>query len=407
MAETQTASGSLEDLVLLAGRLLDAGQDAAADDVARQILDLDPNVAPLWFYRAVAAANRYDFRQAIEFAEKAVKLNDRKPRFHDFLLKLYERFGLYERALRHVAGRAKGFADADLDTTVDRIRAARERMVLCAYRHQGDERIDLSDVTFIVPLYVESEDRLRNLGIVLRFIARHFRTQVLVVEDTGKGGGGPAKDVAAGLGFEHVAVDGNDSPYFHKTWMANHGIEKSTTPMVVVHDSDIVMNRLQYVLACDAIRIGGDVAFPYNGTFVDTPPKNFGAFAESLDIATLDPLAAGNEYPGIAGYGGAVFFSRHALDASGGFNETIVAWGLEDREMIERLEKLGMPSRRGDGPLFHLRHVRTVNSNETHPFWAANVRILDEMRRMDRSDIAAARSEGRFRRPLIRKIDLA
>lgn len=407
MAETQTASGSLEDLVLLAGRLLDAGQDAAADDVARQILDLDPNVAPLWFYRAVAAANRYDFRQAIEYAEKAIKLNDRKPRFHDFLLKLYERFGLYERALRHVAGRAKGFADADLDTTVDRIRSAREHMMLCAYRHQGDERIDLSDVTFVVPLYVESEDRLRNLGIVLRFIARHFRTRVLVIEDTGKGAGGPAKDIASGLGFEHFAVAGNDSPYFHKTWMVNHGIEESTTPMVVVHDSDIVMDRLQYVLARDVIRDGANVAFPYNGTVIDVPAENFVTFSQSLDAGSFDPLAPGNGYPGIEAHGGAVFFSRHAIDMSGGFNETIVAWGLEDREMIERLEKLGMPTQRGDGPLFHLRHARTVNSDETHPFWTANVRILDAVREMDRTALAVAISERRFRRPLIGKRDLS
>lgn len=406
MAETRTASGSLEDLVVLAGKLLDSGQDAAADDVARQILDHDPNVASLWFYRAVAAANRYDFRQAVEYVEKAIGLNHRKPRFHDFLLKIYDRFGLYERALQHVAGRARGLADAGLDETADRIRTARDRMALCAYRHQGDERIDLSDVTFIVPLYVESEDRLRNMEIVLRFIARHFRTRLLVVEDTGKGATDRAKNIALGLGFEHLAVVGNDTPYFHKTWMANHGIEKATTPMVVVHDSDIVMNRLQYALARDAVRDGGNVAFPYNGTVVDVSAENFVTFAQSLDTGSFDPLAPGNGYPGIGAHGGAVFFSRHAIDTSGGFNETIVAWGLEDREMIERLEKLGMPARRGDGPLFHLRHARTVNSNETHPFWAANVRILDETRRMDQSSLAAAVSEGRFRRSLVGKRDL-
>lgn len=406
MTETRTASGSLEDLVVLAGKLLDSGQDAAADDVARQILDHDPNVASLWFYRAVVAANRYDFRQAIEYVEKAIGLNDRKPRFHDFLLKIYERFGLYERALRHAADRVKGFADDSLGKTVDRIRAARDRRALCAYRHQGDERIDLSDVTFIVPLYVESEDRLRNLGIVLRFIARHFRTRVLVVEDTGKGAADRAKDITLGLEFEHLAVAGNDTPYFHKTWMANHGVAKTTTPMVVVHDSDIVMDRLQYVLARDAVRDGADAAFPYNGAVIDVPAENFVTFAQSLDAGSFDPLAPGNGYPGIGAHGGAVFFGRHAFDASGGFNETIVAWGLEDREMIERLEKLGMPARRGDGPLFHLRHVRTANSNEAHPFWAANVRILDEVRGMDATSLAAAAAEGRFRRSLIGKDDV-
>lgn len=407
MTETRTASGSLEDLVVLAGRLLDAGQDAAADDVARQVLDQAPTVAPLWFYRAIAAANRYDFRQAFDYIEKAIEINDRKPRFHEFLLKLYERFGLYERALRHVADRARGFADAGLDETVDRIRTARDRLSLCAYRHQGDERIDLSDATFIVPLYVESEDRLRNLEIVLRFISRHFRTRVLVVEDTGKGTSGPAKNIVSNLGFDHVAVAGNDSPYFHKTWMINHGVEHSTTPMVVVHDSDVVMDRLQYVLARDVVRDGNDVVFPYNGTCVDTPIEGFTSFAGSLDISRLDPLAPDNGYPGIDAHGGAVFFSRRAMEISGGFNETIVAWGLEDREMIERLEKLGMPAHRGDGPLFHLRHARTVNSNETHPFWEANVRVLETVRGMDRTDLAAAVSGGRFRRSLIRKADLA
>ena len=49
------------------------------------------------------------------------------------------------------------------------------------------KREDLSDVTFIVPLRIESQDRMRNIITSMIYLLRNFKTNVIIKEcDEGK-----------------------------------------------------------------------------------------------------------------------------------------------------------------------------------------------------------------------------
>ena len=47
---------------------------------------------------------------------------------------------------------------------------------------QTIQRIDLQDVTFIIPVRIDSEDRLENLHVVTRYLVKHFHSHILVIE---------------------------------------------------------------------------------------------------------------------------------------------------------------------------------------------------------------------------------
>ena len=60
--------------------------------------------------------------------------------------------------------------------------------------------------------------------------------------------------------------------------------------------------------------------------------------------------------------GGAFFVDRDIYLRAGGENEYFYGWGCEDLERVKRMEILGLPVCRAEGPLFHLYHPRKENS---------------------------------------------
>lgn len=399
MSDIRTVAGTLEDVMAFAARLIDGGDLAAADDICRQLQAQFPNVGDIAFYRAVIAVKRYEYRAAIEHLDTAIRLGGTTAKHHELRLKAYASLGMLEEAERYYWQHRRAIVDSESLKVKDAVLAALEARAVAGRRRGADGRFDLGDVTFVIPIYVETADRARNLSIVLRFLAKHFATKILVCEDV-KDGAPKAPERLDGLDYRRLIVTENDGPYFHKTWMINHALAASTTEINVVYDSDVVVHPVQCALAHARIAEGANAVFAYNGTVIDVAEAHIAPFAESLDIATLDPLAEGNTVPGIAAHGGALFLTRRAIAESGGFNENIIGWGLEDREMVERLVKLGIIVERIEGALFHLRHQRTANSNETHPFWETNRRELEAMRAMSRAQLVEAVAAGRFRHAL-------
>jgi tetratricopeptide (TPR) repeat protein len=400
MTEQKVVSGTIDELLAHARQLFNSGNVADADSLCEQIIIRTPSRSEPWFIRAAAAAQGKDLGQAVRFLDAADRIDPPDPQRFKLRLLLYQHLGRFADILRLAFEHRAATSSGPLADIVAEARSAHAELAAAARRRRADGRYDLGDVTFIIPVYIESDDRARNLEIILAFLARHFDTNVLVCEDV-KNRPPRAPEGVDRLAYRRLVVTGNDTPYFHKTWMINHAVENVRTPFVVAHDSDAVIAPVQYAAA--RARAGRAVVFPYNGTVVDIPRSASDAFAGHLDPAEVDLIAAENLYPGLAANGGAVLFERETLRRAGGFNERIVAWGLEDREIIERLAKLGHVAERLGGPLVHLRHVRTTNSNETHPFWRANVAELEAMRALAPADLAAAATAGRFRRPLINR----
>jgi len=270
-----------------------------------------------------------------------------------------------------------------------------------------DGRQDLRDTTFLIPFRADSDDRKRNLRWIVAYLLKHTDTSVLIGED--KDG---ASDVADALGPDlarrcrHLHLTGNDTPFTHKAHLVNRMAEAAETPVVALHDTDIVVDPVQYALARDAVRRGGGLVFPYNGLFFWIMGREVHRFGHTLSAAPLNAVCPRFPLMHRNSPGGAAFFDRERLRQAGGYNERFLSWGYEDDEIVERFRRLGLPVERTAGPLYHLEHARPENSTDLNPFIAANRAELERVRAMDgealRTDIAA----GRFRRPLLSSRDV-
>ena len=130
------------------------------------------------------------------------------------------------------------------------------------------ERLDLTETTFIIPLCIESEDRAQNAEIVLSYLCKHLKTNIVVYEyDKGQ------SKLASILGkidqgetkilhrFEENKTGNN---IFHRTKYLNLMLfENVNTECVVNYDIDILLEPLAFSRCQQFILGGHDLVYPY------------------------------------------------------------------------------------------------------------------------------------------------
>ena len=131
-------------------------------------------------------------------------------------------------------------------------------------------KIDLKDATFIVPIRIESDDRLRNVITTLCFLISNFNTNIIVhevdKESIFKKDALPQineyldGDISALVHkFEY-----SDSPSFHRQRVLNNMLMETNTPIVVNYDCDILLPIESFVSAYNLVLNNeSDVVYPY------------------------------------------------------------------------------------------------------------------------------------------------
>ena len=127
-----------------------------------------------------------------------------------------------------------------------------------------------------------------------------------------------------------------------------------------------------------------DFIYPYDGLVVnivratlDSEITNF-----NMDPAGLNPERYQNF--GRNSMGGALFWNKKSFIEGGMENEKFVSWGCEDWERFHRFTKLGYRVGRVKGPLYHISHSRTQESNETNPFYQQNLVEFQKVDKMNK-----------------------
>lgn len=266
------------------------------------------------------------------------------------------------------------------------------------------EKFDLRDVTFMIPCRIESPDRRRNLRILVSYLRKHLHTNILICEDNPERRDVPG--IMTELGFAeadygYIHLDGNDSPFTHKAKQINVMAEAARTPILVVQDTDVVVEPTQYVFAQHAVRGGAALACPFNGLFFDIAAAYIAGVEQHLAVGQIDLFDPRNDMLYKNSYGGSVFFGRDVFARLGGFNENFISWGWEDFEIYRRLEKLDERVERMWGPLLHLSHARATNSLKQNPWYDHNTVEYDRVVGMTKDAILADIARGAFRRPLV------
>ena len=128
--------------------------------------------------------------------------------------------------------------------------------------------IDLSDVTFIMPLRIESQDRLRNIILSLSYLLNNFDTNIIIqeVDDESKFQKYAAPELEKlieDLSPITLIYEKNSDPVFHRTRILNDMLMETETDIVVNYDTDVIFPIENYLSARKMIVDGYDLVYPY------------------------------------------------------------------------------------------------------------------------------------------------
>ena len=99
--------------------------------------------------------------------------------------------------------------------------------------------INLKDLTIIIPVKIESQDRYFNLKTVLGYLNHHFKTNVRIIESSSDG---PKIDFLKNFKNLHIDYEFqilNHGESYHRTKYLNQMINKTKTKVIANYDIDV------------------------------------------------------------------------------------------------------------------------------------------------------------------------
>ena len=132
-------------------------------------------------------------------------------------------------------------------------------------------KTDLSNATFIIPIRIESDDRLRNVVTSIAFLVENFDTNIIVKEVDEESVFQTEVlpifeeilQVDLWKNFHHI-FERSEEPLFHRQRVLNEMIAECDTDIVVNYDCDVILPIQSYKLAYNGIMDGiYDVVYPY------------------------------------------------------------------------------------------------------------------------------------------------
>ena len=256
---------------------------------------------------------------------------------------------------------------------------------------------DLSQATFIIPVRIESPDRLRNVVTTTAFLMENFNTNIIIkeVDKESVFHRDALPLLESVLDQENIFTNFNyifeqsDDPLFHRQRILNEMVLEADTEIVVNYDCDVILPIDSYLWAYKMIRDGiSDVVYPYGqGEYqkqVDRDDQVVSNFLETGDYAHLDSASKIHT----SDFGWAQFFKRSVYIEGGLENENFKAYAPEDKERHYRFKKLGYKvDRIADGWVYHLEHARGENSWFTNPHMQSNMDEWGKIQSMTREQL--------------------
>ena len=222
-------------------------------------------------------------------------------------------------------------------------------------------RIDLTDVTFLIPLRLDSVERIENLEKTVDFILQNFDTQIHILEAARY-----SNNILSRIMPETIQIDfvKDFDPIFHRTRYINILTRKIDTPYCAIWDTDIIIPTEQIEESVKILREEkAEIVYPYSDLFLDVPriikEHYFETGEERILTQNMNKMKKMYQPTPL---GGAFFAKRSSYMESGMENENYYGWGREDGDRFNRWQTLGYKIHRIQGALFHLTHERGSNS---------------------------------------------
>lgn len=242
------------------------------------------------------------------------------------------------------------------------------------------KKLDLTDVTFTIPVNYDSNHRKENLNLLVKYLRKNFDCHILIGEQGGKY-------------FREGEYDYIDFPYkeFHRTKMLNDMANEASTPIIVNQDADVLVPALQMYQAVVLARQGNSMIYPYDGRFarVDRVPY-YNIVNTELDCGYFKNS---DEFRGCRDFdpksvGGVIVWRKEDFIYGGMENENMINYGPEDVERWVRFEKLGYRIKRVDGAVYHIDHWVGANSGGAgNPHANNNQKELERIQAMTNNQL--------------------
>lgn len=250
-------------------------------------------------------------------------------------------------------------------------------------------------LTFLIPVKLESDDRVRNLITILSYLLSKFDAQIIVQESDFfpkfESYVYPFLIEKFGTVSDKLKYfyEEQSNSFFHKTKILNDLIQRSKTEIVCNYDTDVLFPESSILTAYEMIDSKySDVVYPYGcGAYqksVQYSQDIFSSFINSnLSLSQLD------QYSNLSSstIGWCQFIRRENYINSFMMNENFYSWGPEDCELFYRLNILGNKVDRINDYVYHLEHSRSNDSWFSNPNWQENVKLWEWIRRQDKETL--------------------
>ena len=259
-------------------------------------------------------------------------------------------------------------------------------------------RFDLNKTTFIIPLRIETDDRMRNIITTLIYLTRNFNTKIIVKEvdkeSVYEREVVPLLEQALEpdmLACIHHIFEQSDEFTFHRTKILNDMLWMVDTPVVANYDSDIILPLETYINATNMISKGWvhpdaegskpvKVIYPYGyGNYQFQCHVGDNEVTNFINSGFNFEYFNGHMRQWDAKYGFCQFFDTEEYKKLGGENENFVAYGYEDDERHFRFNLLSSVGRIHEY-VYHLEHGRTKNSWFNNPHCEDNKKLWETLK---------------------------
>ena len=254
-------------------------------------------------------------------------------------------------------------------------------------------RIDLKEATFIIPIRIESSDRLRNVITTTAFLLENFDTNIIIKEVDSQSifqrDALPIlKDILdIEIDVNHI-FERSDDQLFHRQRVLNEMIIESKTEIVVNYDCDVLLPLDSYHEAYQSIlHHTHDVIYPYGqGIYQRQVQATDEVVSHFLQTGDFDYLENHSTHS-TSDFGWVQFFNRQVYIDGGMENENFKAYAPEDKERFYRFTTLDYNVGRINNVVYHLEHSRGHNSWFNNPFMQSNMNEWDKIQMMDKEQL--------------------
>ena len=221
-------------------------------------------------------------------------------------------------------------------------------------------KTNLEDLTFLMPLKVDSVIRIENLSAIIRYLQRHFQTHIAVLEAGAYDNGLLRKLLNREVKYTFIE---DKDPVFHRTKYRNIMAKAVETPFLAVWDVDVLVDKNQIIDTMDKLRKDEtDMAYPFDGRFYDTSEIIRTLYMKKQQMKILHRnrermiLLYGDKHKG-----GAFLANTEKYRLSGMENENFYGWGPEDFERYDRWNNMQFRVYNSPGGMYHFTHPRDLN----------------------------------------------